>query len=189
MRPQAARIPVEVNVLLGRLFDAAAGLLGVRGVARFEGQPAMELEGLAAGHGPVAALAGGYRLQDDGRVLDFAPLLAALADCVDPPGGAALFHATLAAGLADWLTAAVDRQRMARIAIGGGCALNVVLMDALRHRLATAGCELYEARRAPPGDGGLALGQAWVARRQALGPEQSGAFVEPDRQDRDDHGQ
>ena len=152
---------------LGRLFDAAAGLLGVRGAARYEGQPAMELEGLAASHGPAAALPGGYRVRDDGRLLDFAPLLAALADSDDPPGGAALFHATLAAGLADWLIAAVDRQKTSKIAIGGGCAMNAVLLDALRYRLAAAGLHLLEARRAPPNDGGLALGQAWVARHHA----------------------
>ena len=150
---------------LGRLFDAAAGLLGVRGEARYEGQAAMELEGLAAGHGPVAALAGGWRLCDGGHVLDFAPLLDALADSDDMAAGAALFHATLAAGLADWLTAAVDREKVPEIAVAGGCAMNAVLLDALRCRLEAAGLHLLEARRVPPNDGGLALGQAWIARR------------------------
>lgn len=147
---------------LGRVFDAAAGLLGLRAESRFEGQAAMELEGLAAGHGPVAAMVEGIRLTNDR--LDFSPLLSFLADCDDPGFGAALFHATVAWGLAQWVRAAAQRSGWSTVACGGGCAMNAVLMAALRNHLAAAGVELLEARRAPPNDGGLALGQAWVAR-------------------------
>lgn len=148
---------------LGRWFDAAAGLLGVRDVSRYEGQAAMELEGLAAAHGPVEPLAGGWRIA--GGVLDFSPLLPALLDCADAGQGAALFHATVAAGLAEWAMLAVDREKLAKMAIGGGCAANAILLDALRRRLTAAGIEVLEARAVPAGDGGLALGQAWIARQ------------------------
>jgi hydrogenase maturation protein HypF len=164
---------------LGRWFDAAAGLLGLRDLMQYEGQAAMELEGLAAKHGPVEPLPGGYALREEGKVLDLSPLLPALLGCKDNAAyGAALFHATVAAGLAEWANAipqgdflrgAVDRKKGAKIVVGGGCAMNTVLMTALRDHLATAGLELLEARRAPPNDGGLALGQAWVARWQLLG--------------------
>jgi hydrogenase maturation protein HypF len=156
---------------LGRLFDAAAGLLGVRAEVRYEGQAAMELEGLAAAHGAVDPLPGGMVMR--GGVADFTPLLSCLADCADAPYGAALFHATLAAGLSEWLLAvpqgeflrdAVDLEKVAKIAIGGGCAMNAVLMSALRRRLEGAGVSVFEAKLAPPNDGGLALGQGWVAR-------------------------
>ena len=148
---------------LGRWFDAAAGLLGVRDVSYYEGQAAMELEGRAAAHGPVEPLAGGWRI--DGDILDFSPLLSVLLDCVDAGQGAALFHATVAAGLAEWAMFAVDREKLAKMAVGGGCAANAILLDALRRRLTAAGIEVLEARAVPAGDGGLALGQAWVARR------------------------
>jgi hydrogenase maturation protein HypF len=152
---------------LGRWFDAAAGLLGVRDLMQYEGQAAMELEGLAAKHGPVEPLPGGYALCEQGTVLDFSPLLPALMGCKDDAAyGAALFHATVAAGLAEWANATVDRKKGAKIAVGGGCAMNAVLMAALGRHLEAAGISLLEARLAPPNDGGLALGQAWVARQK-----------------------
>ncbi len=152
---------------LGRWFDAAAGLLGVRDLMQYEGQAAMELEGLAAKHGPVEPQPGGYTLRDDGAVLDFSPILLTLMGCKENAAyGAALFHATVAAGLAEWVMAKVGRKNGAKIAIGGGCAMNAVLMSALRRHLDGSGIDLIEARLAPPNDGGLALGQAWVARQK-----------------------
>jgi hydrogenase maturation protein HypF len=148
---------------LGRWFDAVAGILGLRAESRYEGQAAMELEGLAASYGQVSALAGGWRIRHG--VLDFLPLVPFLLDCDDQAYGAAVFHATLAAGLAEWALVAVDGQKGAKIAVGGGCAMNAELISALRRHLEDAGATLLEARQAPPNDGGLALGQGWVARR------------------------
>jgi hydrogenase maturation protein HypF len=97
---------------------------------------------------------------------DFSPLLMALVDCDDPAYGAALFHATVAAGLAQFVT--VNRENCSKIAIGGGCAMNSVLMTALRQQLSSAGFSVLEAIQAPANDGGLALGQAWLARKITL---------------------
>jgi len=47
--------------------------------------------------------------------------------------------------------------------------MNAVLMSALRRHLQAQGVTLLEARQGPPNDGGLALGQAWVARRMTEG--------------------
>jgi len=147
---------------LGRLFDAASGLLGVCPVQSFSGEASMALQALAEAHGEVDALAGGYRL---GATLDFRPLLAVLADCSDAACGAALFHATLAAGLADWVGAAADRSGVNRLACGGGCFCNQLLCGQLSRRLRERGIEVHVAARLSPGDAGLSLGQAWVAIR------------------------
>ena len=148
---------------LGRIFDAAAGLLGVRAVAAFEGQAAMLLEGLAVRGGLVAPLADSWRITSD-RTLDLMPLLAAMANAHDPAQAAAQFHATLAAALADWLVVAADETGIATVALGGGCFLNDILTRQLTARLEDAGLDVLAARQLPPNDGGLSLGQAWVAR-------------------------
>ena len=149
---------------MGRLFDAAAGLLGVRPLAAFEGQAAMLLEGLAEEHGETAFLAGGWRIAATPLLqLDFSPLLAELADCGDAARGAALFHATLAAGLCEWMGRAAAEQGLDTVALGGGCFLNAILSRGMAQGLAARGLTVLAARQLPPNDGGLSLGQAWVA--------------------------
>lgn len=153
---------------MGRWFDAAAGLLGVRDVMTFEGQAAMELEGLAERVPLPDAPPQLWTLGAD-HVLDLLPLLARLADESRKANGAvlgaALFHAVTADALAAWVIQAARATGLARVAGGGGCFLNAILVRRLRTRLADAGIELIEARALPPNDGGLSLGQAWVAQR------------------------
>jgi hydrogenase maturation protein HypF len=141
------------------MFDAAAGLLGIKAVMAYEGQAAMLLESMAQRYGDVLPLDQCWTI-NDGR-LDLLPLLGALADEKDAERGAALFHATLAAALADWLRVVAPE---AEAVVGsGGCFLNQVLMRGLRARLGAKGMQLIEARQVPPNDGGLSVGQAWVA--------------------------
>ena len=152
---------------LGRVFDAAAALLGVREVMSYEGQPAMLLEGLAqsAWQAKTARpLAGSWRITSDNR-LDLLPLLALLADVPDHESAlaAARFHATLAEALSEWAIASARASGIATIALGGGCFLNALLARELTDRLNAAGLRTLAARQLPPNDGGLALGQAWIA--------------------------
>ncbi|MDP1653119.1 MAG: carbamoyltransferase HypF [Rhodocyclaceae bacterium] len=150
----------------GRLFDAAAGLLEVRRRASFEGQAAMLLEGLAAKYGNVEPLAEGWRIQEG--QLDLRPLMMHLADAHDPGMAAARFHATLAAALVDWLVHAALRTGIDTVAAAGGCLLNRLLSDALCDGFQRSGLRFVKAQVLPPNDGGLALGQAWVASRSEL---------------------
>ena len=147
---------------MGRWFDAAAGLLGVADRMSFEGQAAMRLEGVAQRHGSVPADDTLYALMPGGE-LDLTPLAARLADERDTGFGAALFHATLVAALAEWIAAAAVRHGIRTVAAGGGCFLNAIVAGGLRSALAHRGLVLLEAQAAPPNDGGLALGQAWLA--------------------------
>ena len=151
---------------MGRLFDAAAGLLGVNSIQSYEAQAAMQLQQLAEQHGSVTALAEGYRITEDND-LDFSPLLSVLIDCHDAKRdtsyAAALFHATLIAGLTTWIEKAASQHDITRLALGGGCFHNAVLRQGLVDRLAAYSFQIFSARQMPPDDSAIALGQAWIA--------------------------
>ena len=157
----------------GRWFDAAAALLGAGETSAYEGQAPMQLEALAA-RGmaalPPNAGQGLVTLLPDGT-LDPLPLLARLADEKHAATGAALFHLALADGLARWVAEAAERTGLRKVALGGGCFLNALLGELLVPRLAALGLRVLQARQAPPNDGGLALGQAWVALQQLQTPQ------------------
>lgn len=138
----------------GRWFDAACGLLGVRDRSGYEGEAPMVLESLVRAPRVVR---GGWSLA--GGVVDLLPLMAALGE-MTPRQGADAFHGTLAAALVDLVLSEIRSDRA--IAIGGGCAMNAVLVDTLVEGLAAHGIEVLLPREAPAGDGGIALGQAWV---------------------------
>ena len=146
---------------MGRLFDAAAAILGLSTRQEHEGQAAMELEALVVA---PRTLDSGFGLKDG--VLDFRPLLSFLIDRKPSPReGAELFHGVLAEGLAAWIAADPSMYSGQPIALGGGCMMNRVLAEDLAQRLRTKGFVPLMARAVPANDGGLSLGQAAFARK------------------------
>jgi hydrogenase maturation protein HypF len=150
---------------LGCYINAAAGLLGVKSMMAFDGQAAELLEGMSEHYGDVLPLNDAWTIEEG--VLNLLPLFAVLADENNAERGAAVFHATLIAALADWVCAVAPVNTT--VVGSGGCFLNLVLARGLRSRLGSHGLHLIEARHLPPNDGGLALGQAWVAQQYLLG--------------------
>lgn len=151
---------------MGRLFDAAAGLLGVNAIQSHEAQAAIQLQQFTEQHGETGALMDGYRISADNQ-LDFSLLLSALIDCRDAGHdvayGAALFHATLIAGLAAWIESAAEQHNISHVALGGGCFHNAILRHGLIRRLTASSLKIFSARQMLPDDSSIALGQAWVA--------------------------
>lgn len=143
----------------GRWFDAACGLLGLVAESGFEGEAPMRLEALVTRPRVGTGL---WSVRDG--VLDLLPLLAAL-DGMEPAEGADLFHGTLAAALVNWALPSVLAAGGPCVALSGGCVMNKVLAEALVEGFAHHGVTALLPRLAPANDGGLALGQAWVAAR------------------------
>ncbi|WP_448206120.1 carbamoyltransferase HypF [Azospirillum sp. sgz302134] len=146
----------------GRWFDAACGLLGVRPVAGFEGEAPMVLESLVRS---PTVLEDGWQIANS--VLDLTPLLESLLQ-INAQDGADRFHGTLAAALVDWAMPELAARGLDRIALSGGCLMNAVLAEGLTAGFAARGITALLPRRAPANDGGLSLGQAWVAAQTLL---------------------
>lgn len=147
---------------MGRLFDCAAGLLGVNEIQSHEAQAAIQLQMLAESYGNVPSLTAGYQITVN-NILDFSPLLAWLAQCKDISYAAAVFHATLAAGLAKWVALAASQHNCSRVALGGGCFHNELLLRLLTQHLIENRLTVLSAKRLPPNDSAISLGQAWIA--------------------------
>jgi hydrogenase maturation protein HypF len=162
---------------MGRLFDAAAAVLGVRTAARYEGQAAMELEALA-GSRVAQPLPFPFALDRDGaRILDPLPLLAALGERLavgaDPADLAAAFHESVAAATDELVALVAEQEATGTAALSGGCFQNARLFDSLRKRLEARGLRVLVPRRLGPNDGAVSFGQAAVAAallRRELGP-------------------
>lgn len=149
---------------LGRLFDAVAALVGVRGEALYEGQAAIELETLAAREAAPYpfALAGAAPFQIEvGPALD--AIVADVRAGVAAEQIAGRFHATVAEMLAAACARVRSETGIGVVALSGGVFQNRLLLERLAQRLADDGFGVYCNRRVPANDGGLSLGQAAVA--------------------------
>jgi hydrogenase maturation protein HypF len=153
---------------IGRLFDAAAAVLGVRTHAYFEGQAAMELEALAGGRTGAEFEIPVTRDIVTGRaVLDPVPMLAELgrrriagADVADL---AAALHESVAAATASAARYAAEGAGLSVVALGGGVFQNARLLASVRARLEAMQFRVLVPRALPANDGGISYGQAAVA--------------------------
>lgn len=143
----------------GRLFDAASSLLEVNRISQYEGQAAMQLESLVTS---PEILLNGWQIEDG--CFSMLPTLAHLFN-MDPVKGANLFHGTLIAGIAEWALASAEQMSIDVILLSGGCFLNRVLSEGLIKILTKNGLKPILSQQVPPNDGGISLGQAWIAGR------------------------
>ncbi len=144
----------------GRLFDAFASLVGLRQVARFEGQAAMELEfGLA---GTKTDESYPFEVRTDGGVyvLDWGGIVTSALVGRQPLGiASACFHNTLV----EMGLEVARRVGIEKVVLSGGCFQNRYLTERFISRLQVADFRPYWHQRVPPNDGGIALGQLMAA--------------------------
>jgi len=155
----------------GRLFDAVSALAGIRGVAHYEAQAAVELEMKA--HEAFK----GFPLEpypfsvDEGemQVVRLRSLVAGVAEDVaagvSTAATALRFHSTMACMIGAVCGSISARTGLRTVALSGGCFQNRLLVSLTVPLLEQAGFEVLTHRRVPCNDGAIALGQAVVARR------------------------
>lgn len=170
-RQLATRLNAPLASSMGRLFDAAAAVLGVRQASQYEGQAAMELEALAGNRLgrelPWSLQAG------DCLIFDPLPLLIALGERRQQGECAAVLaadlHESIAGATAELVRRASQATGISTAALGGGVFQNARLLVSLRARLENLGLEVLLPRYLSPNDGAVSYGQAAIAAAQLAG--------------------
>ncbi len=163
---------------MGRLFDAAAAILGICGQATYEGEPAIELEAAAwralssestcpTGNMASFSVTESSR-PDDCHVLNSKSLIEELLEGIGadvPAGQLALdFHVAVARSSAHIASEICAREDIDAVALSGGVFMNRLLLQLLTRELKSAGFTVLVPHTVPVNDGCIAYGQAAVAR-------------------------
>ena len=158
---------------MGRLFDAAAAILGICGQATYEGEPAIELEAAAwrAVGGKTVHLdgnhAGVFTSADDSPILDPQPLIEALLNGIEagaPADRLALgFHIAITHATTHIASEICAREGLDTVSLSGGVFMNQLLLQLLTRELKDAGLTVLVPQTVPVNDGCIAYGQAAVA--------------------------
>ena len=159
-----AGINVVTSTSMGRLFDAVSALLGICCYNSYEGQAPIELENAAWQAGEEQAAAYSLRISPEGDCRDlFMGLITGQAEGASP---AALARAFINA-VSDYIIAQTVQQDIHSVVLSGGTFLNRMLTERTIALLENGGYTVHMASLLPPGDGGLCLGQAWMADTQS----------------------
>jgi hydrogenase maturation protein HypF len=168
----AARLSTPLARGVGRYFDGIGALVLGRRAATYEGQVALAWN-LVADPGEAGVYP--YEVEgDDPATLDLRPLVrAVVADLAAGRPAAVIsgrFHNTIALATQELVRVAAMRSGRLPVVLTGGCFQNALLVERTvallepEFRVSTHG-------EIPPGDGGIALGQALVADAIARGEE------------------
>ena len=159
---------------MGRLFDAAAAILGICERATYEGEPAIELEAAAwraLDRGNISAIDSQVDVSapaDGSPILDPRPLFEALLNGIEagaPTDKLALdFHIAIARASARISSEICAREGLDTVALSGGVFMNRLLLQLLTRELQNAGLAVLVPHTVPVNDGCIAYGQAAIAR-------------------------
>jgi len=148
----------------GRLFDAAAALLGFTGRVTFEAEGAIYLEqqalrcstedfieipvektGGVYSADPVPFLRELYRLKGAGKDIDYL---------------AYLFHNSLCRSAADIAVKICIERNIENVLLSGGVFQNRIMLEILEKKLASSGLKVFLNKNIPANDAGISTGQA-----------------------------
>jgi hydrogenase maturation protein HypF len=153
------RINCPVTSSVGRLFDAAAALIGIADYSSYEGHAAMRLEAMGTSGAEPITLP--ITKNTEGVIIsDWSPLLPFLMDArLSSTERSSVLHASLAATIADQAKAVREQYGINRIGLTGGVFQNRLLTEQTLTTLEKLGFEIYLHENIPSGDGGISFGQ------------------------------
>ena len=143
---------------VGRLFDAAAALTGVRTIASFEGQGPMEFEALCKTPDNYIELK--LEKVDNLLIVNWEPLVAAMLDStLTVSERASLFHASLAHAMLKQARAIREMHAVNTVSFAGGVFQNRVLTEYAMALLSDDGFKVRLSELIPVNDAGISFGQ------------------------------
>lgn len=172
-----SRLNTPLTSSMGRLFDAAASLIGIRQVINYEAQAAIEMESIVD---PSIETAYPFEIhsteklwsQDNSKmqvdfILDPTPILIGmihdLRSGIPTETIAACFQNSIAEMVLSTLMAIRKSTSISEVALSGGVWQNVKLLSRTLDLLYREHFHVYLHSKVPCNDGGLALGQAAIA--------------------------
>jgi hydrogenase maturation protein HypF len=157
----------------GRLFDAVAATVGLRGTVNFEAQAAIELEMAARDSTSEAAYPMDLDWQGATWQIGTKPLfdwlLRDIRKQVSVADMSRKFHNGLALVLLDVAERIREKTGLNRVCLSGGCFLNTLLLETMLAELRERSFEVFFHSEVPAGDGGISLGQAVIAAHRVTG--------------------
>jgi hydrogenase maturation protein HypF len=167
------RINSPLTSSCGRLFDGVAALLGMRSRVSYEGQAAIELEGIAEQGEERPPFSFGLDATENGcQILDFREMIRELTNAhlagENRATLARTFHRTVARGAAELCIAIREDTGLERVVLSGGVFQNRLLAEEVNDLLLARNFNVFTHRLVPPNDGGVALGQAVIAGRSKV---------------------
>ncbi len=182
-----------VTTSAGRLFDAVSSIVGISQVVNFEGQGAMELEFALDGAGKEETYR--FEIRPEGRqeargkmsevgsrkseaghefwkyrtpylIVDWEPMISDIVAEASSGADVGIISAKFHNTLVEIIVEVSKRIGEERVVLTGGCFQNKYLTERTIARLTDEGFKPYWHQRVPPNDGGIALGQMFVAFRR-----------------------
>ncbi len=155
------RINTPQTSSMGRLFDAIASLIGVRHRVNYEGQAAIEMEGLVD---PIEN--GFYQIRIENNIINPAPLFESVIQDLHNQTPiskiAAKFHNSITNVSLKICKLIREKESINTVALSGGVWQNKVLLTNMTKQLKIEGFDVLKHRNVPTNDGGLSLGQAVI---------------------------
>ena len=153
---------------LGRLFDAAAALVGIRQLVNYEAQAAIEFESVLD-----ESESRGYHFEIKNGIMDPKPVITSLLvdiHCgVSAPILSARFHNGVAEMVREVCGQVKQETGLKEVALSGGVWQNMALLKRTVHGLRKDGFSVLVHHQVPANDGGLSLGQAMVTANRLKG--------------------
>ncbi len=152
---------------MGRLFDAVSALIGIKEEVNYEGQAAILLETIANTEEDVY-----YPLPHNNGIWDVNSLVKSvledLLSGINQSVISARFHNSIVQATREISKAIRLEQGIHTIVLSGGVWQNSFLFRKTISALETDGFTVFTNHKVPTNDGGISLGQAWIAAHQEV---------------------